>query len=275
MFFYDYSKTGKGVNKRDPNQTPIFTFFDILHIKLGSLVKLNFLHFFVALPFFVVELFVVGIVSVPLIEFMKLNVDINSVARIDTILRFSMAYLYMAILGQGPVTAGYTCIMRKYVEERHCWLISDFFEGIRNNFKKSIVLWNVDLLVFYTFVIAFKFYNEAGFLILQYIIIGIGCIYIMMHTYIYKMIVTFELNMKNIIKNSFYLTIGKFPISSVFFLLNITIYAVIPVGIFLYVENFMLKSMLMMINFLILAPIMDFATSFYVIPMLKKYITKE
>ena len=34
MFFYDYSKPGKGVNKRDPNQTPIFTFFDILHIKL-------------------------------------------------------------------------------------------------------------------------------------------------------------------------------------------------------------------------------------------------
>ena len=274
MVFNNYSKPGKGVEKRDPNQPRILTFFDILSRKLWSLVKLTFLHFLVSSPFLVISMIVVGVVSVPVIEIVAFDVDINRTIKMDTILRIALSYIYMIFLGYGPVTAGYTYIIRKFVEERHCWLMSDYFEGVKTNLKKTVVLWIVDLIVFYLLVVAFKFYNQSGFTILQYVIIGIACVYLLTHVYIYQMIVTFDLSIKNSFMNSLLLAIGKIPISISVFLCNIIIHAIIPISIFLNVGNLILGVILFIVDILLIAPIENFAINFYIIPMLKKNIGK-
>lgn len=56
MFFGNYSKPGKGVNKRDPNQPRIQVFFDILPRKVWSLIKLNILYLLTSIPFFIVTM---------------------------------------------------------------------------------------------------------------------------------------------------------------------------------------------------------------------------
>ena len=110
---------------------------------------------------------VMGIISLPMIGIAQIDVGASNMLKIDTILRFDLAYIYMILLGIGPSTAGYLYVIRKTVEERYCWLISDFFEAYKSNFKRSILLWIIDIFVFALLVVAFKFYSQSGLLVLQ------------------------------------------------------------------------------------------------------------
>lgn len=275
MFFNNYSKPGKGVEKRDPNQSRISVFFDILPRKIWFLFKLNLINILASTPFFVIVMIVVGIVSLPMINVAQINLNISDVARIDTILRWGLTYVYMILLGMGPSTAAYLYIVRKTVEERYCWLISDFFEAYKTNFKKSILLVLIDVFVFCLLVGAFKFYSHSELLVLQCIIVCVGCIYAVMHIYIYQMIITFELTFKNVLRNAFLLLVMKAPISIIVILLNVIIKIIIPALFFVKIDNFTLAIILVLFDVLFVAPTFDFATNFYIIPMLKKYIAGE
>ena len=275
MFFYDYSKPGKGVEKRDPNQPQILTFFDILSRKIWFLFKLNLINILASTPFFVIVMIVVGIVSLPMIDVAQINLGISDIIKIDTILRWGLTYAYVALLGIGPSTSGFLYIVRKTVEERYCWLISDFFEAYKTNFKSSILLWIIDIFVFVLLVVAFKFYSQSGLLVLQCSIACVGCIYAMMHIYVYQMIVTFELPIKKVLRNSFLFVMVKAPVSIIVMFLNIIIKIIIPAIVLIKIDNFTIAIILVLCDVFFVAPILDFAENFYIIPMLKKYISRE
>ena len=108
MFFNNYSKPGKGVNKRNPDQPRIQVFFDVLPRKLCDLFKLNILYLLTAIPFFIVTMIVVGVISAPLVDAIATELANTELIYMDVVLRFAFAFLFMIFLGQGPVTAGYT-----------------------------------------------------------------------------------------------------------------------------------------------------------------------
>ncbi len=68
VFFNNYSKPGKGVNKRNPEQPSIQVFYDVLPRKLWDLFKLNVLYLLTAIPFFIVTMIIAGAVSSPIID---------------------------------------------------------------------------------------------------------------------------------------------------------------------------------------------------------------
>lgn len=275
MFFNNYSKPGKGVEKRNPNQPRILTFFDILPRKIWFLFKLNLINILFSAPFSAIVMIVVGIISLPMIDIAQIDVDVSDMVKIDTILRLGLTYIYIVFLGVGPSNAGYLYVIRKTVEERYCWLISDFFEAYKTNFKRTILLWIIDVFVFALLVVAFKFYGQSELLVLQCVIVCVGCIYAMMHIYVYQMIVTFELPIIKILINSFLLAIIKAPISVFVMFLNVIIKIIIPAIIFMKIDGFGMTMILILCDVLFIAPILDFAENFYIIPMLKKHIGRQ
>lgn len=275
MFFNNYSKPGRGVNKREPNQPRVQVFWDVLPRKLWNLLKLNVLHLLVALPFLIITMIVAGAISSPLVDSLALMVDESELMSIDIALRIFSAFLVFIFLGQGPVTAGYTYIIREYGREHHCWLISDFFERFKSNFKQGILVWIIDLVVLYLFAVAIRFYGQLGITVLQYVVIIMAGIYAMMHIYIYQMMVTFDLTLKSILRNSFLLSMAKAPASLLILLLNIIIYAVIPIAVMLTTRSSIVILIMLLAEVLILPPITSFATSFFVDPILDKYINVE
>ena len=275
MFFNNYSKPGKGVEKRNPNQPRILTFFDILPRKIWFLFKLNLINILYSIPFCIIIMIAIGIVSIPMIGITQTNVDASNVVKIDIILRLGLTYLYMVFLGGGPSTAGYLYVIRKTVEERYCWLNSDFFEAYKTNFKRSTLLWIIDFFVFALLVVAFEIYGQSEFLVLQCGIVCIGCMYAMMHLYVYQMIFTFELPIRKILKNSLLIVIMKAPISILFMFLNVIIKIIIPASIYMKINGFGIAMILILCDVLFIAPILDFAENFYIIPMLKKHIGRQ
>lgn len=275
MFFNNYSKPGKGVNKRNPEQPRIQVFFDVLPRKVWDLIKLNILYLLTAIPFFVVTMIVAGIVSAPLVDSLVNQLDNVNLVGFDIVLRVVFAFLFIIFLGQGPVTAGYIYIIREHGREHPCWLISDFFERCKSNFKQGILLWIIDLAVLYLFTVAIRFYGQSGLIILQYVMILVAALYATMHIYVYQMMVTFDLPLKSILSNSLLLAMAKAPASLLILLLNIVIYAVIPVVVILTAKSFIVILILLLVEVLILPPITSFTINFYIDPILDRYINAE
>ncbi len=275
MFFNNYSKPGKGVNKRNPDQPRIQVFFDVLPRKMWDLFKLNVLYLLTALPFCIVTMIIVGVLSSAMLDAISPHLDNTSIVWMDIVLRIPLSFLFMIFLGQGPVTAGYTYIMREHGREHPCWLISDFFERCKANFKQSFSLWIIDLLFFYLLVGTFNFYMQANMWILQYAILMIAVIYAMMHIYVYQMMVTFDLPLKYILKNSLLLALGKAPVNLLIIVLMIVIYMAVPVLVFLTAKSIIVVLIMLLVEVLIFPPITSFAINFYIDPILDKLINTE
>ena len=275
MFFNNYNKPGPGVEKRDPNTPRIKVFWEIFPRKLWDLFKLNILYIVASLPFIFVTMLVAGIISLPLINGISSTLSSKELVAYDIFIRSTVAFLFMVFVGLGPTTAGFTYIIREYACERHSWGISDFFKIFKANFKQSILMWIIDLAVFYVLVVCVRFYGNLGNAVFQYIILLMAIIYVMMHTYIYRIMITFELPLKHILKNSFLLTLGKAPVNLFILLCNIIIYIVIPICFTMSKDGPLTTWIILFADILFFPSITSFITSFYIIPILEKYLNDE
>ncbi len=216
-----------------------------------------------------------GIISVPLVESISAVSTDTEIVGYDLIIRFAMSFLFFVFLGVGPVTAGFTYIIREYANDRPCWMVSDFFEKFKSNFKQGILLWIIDLAVFYVFTVAIRFYGQTGKMFFQYFILVVALIYVMMHTYIYQMMVTYKLSLKNILRNSFLLTMAKAPVNLLIFACNALLYIALSIFIIMVNSGALTTMIILLAEVLFFPAVTSFCANFYVIPVLEKYVNNE
>lgn len=277
FFFPNYNKPGKGVNKRDPNQPRLTTFFEILPRKLWNLCKVNMLSLIVAIPFFIVTFIVIGIISSRIVNTLYTMVSSNpeyetTFALLDLLLRVILSWLFAVFYGMGPVTAGVTYIIRNYGREEHCWLISDFFERFKSNFRQSIVVWIIDLAALFLLTVAIDFYMNAGIYVLAFILIFIALLYTLMHLYIYQILITFDLSLKHIFKNSLIFALAKAPKNLLLLLINIAVHIVIPIVAVVFIQNTTVIIIIALLEILLLPALTSFTTNFFIYSDIETYI---
>lgn len=276
MFFPNYNKPGKGVNKRDPNQPRITTFFEILPRKLWNLCKVNLLYMVAAIPFFLVTLVITGVISSRITN--SLFVALNdpslepTLALLDILLRIVFSLLFTVFYGLGPATAGATYIIRNYGREEHCWLVSDFFERFKSNFKQSFVIWIIDLAALFTMTVAIEFYMNSGIYILAVILIFVSLVYTLMHLYIYQIMITFELSLKHILKNSLIFALAKAPKNFLLLLINVLVHIIIPVAAVFITQSVTAVAVVVLLEIFILPALTSFTTNFFIYSDIEKYI---
>lgn len=110
----------------------------------------------------------------------------------------------------GPATAAMTKVCRNYSQERNAFLLHDFWESFKKNFKQGLGMGIVDIIFAAGFIVGipmYKYWAEQNSMIYIPFVLCISCliVFFMMHFYIYIMISSTNLKMKQIIKNSFYL----------------------------------------------------------------------
>ena len=171
----------------------------------------------------------------------------------------SAATLYLSVIGIGFIIPGLSFITRYFVTQRHVFLISDFFEQIYVNFKKGIVLFIADSLIIYLSTVAYALYgklavtNNIMFVPLGILTAGL-IVYFMMHFYIYPVMVTFDLGLKDVLKDSLLLTLAHLPwnllilfiisvIAFLLYFLNTTIGLIIAATIGVVLINFIVTFM--------------------------------
>lgn len=285
--FGDFTKEGKGVEKDAPQKRSIFLFFELFFRKFFKLIGLNLLYFISSIPTIIVVFLLSGFVSSVVVNHFSpemagiFNVGIEAASSnveflklgvyLDIIIRILVTVLFTVLWGMGPVSCGFTYVLRNYARQEHAWLISDFFSNIKKNFKQSIVVWLVDIVVFFVLCNAYVFYgSQSGFLaVMKYFILTVGIVYTMMHFYLYQLMITFELPLKQLYRNSFILALGKLPRNILILAALFLVMLALPYGS-IYSSYFGVMILIFVVLLLlILFSFSGFLVNFFVYPVIK------
>ncbi len=258
LFSVNYNKPGPGVDKDAPPKPRFFIFFEVLKRKFWNLIRVNLMYVLFNIPALLVAYFIASMYM------QKLQVD-GGIG--DFYIRFFLASFLtlLPIITVGPVQAGFTYILRNYSREEHAFIWWDFKETFQKNFKQGMAITGIDIVIMYILSIALNFYTSSSGLpavaATSFIVLS-TMIFAMMHLYIYPMLVTVNLSLKNLYKNALIFSILKLFPNLLFLVLNIAIsYAAfynILIGIVLYV--------------LLLPGLIGLMNNFYVNPIIKKYV---
>ncbi len=244
-------------------------YFEILPRYLWRLFKLNLLYLLALLPFFVVTMIVMDLVSRQIVIRIISNLSVDTFIRYDFLINSILSFLFTVFLGQGPITAGMTYIVREFGNEKPCWLISDFFERIKLNFKQGMIVWFFDLIIVCGGTIAvLSCFVLKKYLFANIMIINI-MIYILAHIYIYQIMITYKLKSRHIFKNAILLVLSKLPQSILFLMSLLFVYVVLPILVTLY-GNGILFTIIIIIEIAFMPALTAFTVNFCIYPILKK-----
>ncbi len=270
---FDYTTPGKGVSKDEPPKKGLALFWDIIVRRFWKMVSVNFIY----LLFSIIPLAITWFLT-----YFQLSLHLPAVlltseenAGVITLLCTFFTIIIYAIIGGGAPTAGLTYVIRNYREDRHAWVWADFKSKCRENFKQATAVYLIDTVFLFLIATNFWFYSTlaqqkniialllSGFMGLLFII------YVLMHTYIYPIMISFDLKLKDIYKYSFILAMGKLPTT---FVSLLAVFAFSGVVAYLGCYVFIYAALLV--------PILVFSFSSYInlfitYPVVKKYIAKK
>lgn len=248
--FGGYENAGPGVPKNPEDKTVVARFFEIYFRRFWKLMTLNLLYFIFFIPFF-------AGMSIAFSESIQTNLKVLGLVAIGLII----------VLTFGPATAGFVKVVRNYSQERNAFLWSDFVKAFKQNYVQALIMGIIDLVFAAGFTIAIVSYNDwASKNTMMYIpfIITLSCmlVFVMMHFYIYLLIVSTNLSLKNILKNSF-LLVGVSLKKCVFTLVVAAL--LVLVFVFLYPYSFFV------IPFIPLS-LLCFLICFNCYPVIREYV---
>ncbi|MCL2030782.1 MAG: hypothetical protein FWG93_04485 [Oscillospiraceae bacterium] len=287
------NRPGKGVEKDEPPKHAFFQFWTLVWRKLSRLVLLNMMYFLAVSPLlFLLFLFLNDFFGfAPLDperavaieafaeELMYIPILGGYVYAFFLFLLESVPFLFFALvllsaLLYGPLTCGFTYILRNFARQEHAW-ISDFWTRAKMNFIPGLKMGALELVFLILLYSSFTATGAEGLegsmrimmLICRYSMFGVGMIYLFMRHYLYVMLVTFDLKIREVIRNAFIFAVLGLPRNLLALLGQI---AVIVAVIFLIPVMYGLVELLL--TALIALSFMGFIGVFTTYPVIRKFL---
>lgn len=212
--FFDYTKPGKGVSKEDLDKKGISLYLDIFFRRFWKIVTLNLIYLLFSIPAIVISWFICTYAVSALAAIAQISLTDEMINGLS-LLSIFVCMVFLFVTGTGPASAGMVYVLRKYVNDTHSWVWSDFLDNLKSNFRQGIIVYVINVVITLACALSFVFYSQAvtGIisLFLRTVMFVFGAIFIMMQMYTYQLMVSFELSVKDIYKNSFILLMARLP----------------------------------------------------------------
>ncbi|MCH5186862.1 MAG: hypothetical protein J1F63_00560 [Oscillospiraceae bacterium] len=210
-----YTRPGPGISKSEAEKTGLSRYFDILGRRIWKIITVNFIYFL----FSIIPLMLMAMVCNVSITWTASTVMSSEELREwinngGTMAVAIAALLIYANCGGGPAACGLINVLRKYVSDTHAWAWQDFWDGFKTNLKYGIVAYIIDLFAALVLILNFGYYNSQQGLVsalLLGLVVLVAFLWSMMHVYIYPIMTSFELRLRDVYKNSFIMVIAKLP----------------------------------------------------------------
>lgn len=229
MNSYYYGKSGKGDYTPDDlpkNRWQLF--MEMLRTRMSGLCRMNLMYFVAWLPAMIaISLWVVsfGVAlnnSFPVDEAGNIieEVAANGVQSFWQTLNdmnfMTLLILIPCIAITGPFTAGLSYVTRNWARDEHAFPWADYKDAIKANWKQGLLVSTITGCVPFLVYICWRFYGDmavgnAVWVIPQMLILMLGILWSLAVTYMYPMMVTYQMNFRTIIRNSFILAVGRLP----------------------------------------------------------------
>lgn len=169
---FNYEKEGPGIRKDAPKKKTFIVFFEMLIRNFWKFIPISLLYVVLSVP----------------------------------------------VITNGLANAGITNVVRNTALDKHSFGISDFFETIKKNFKQSLILGILNSVIFVLLFFSARFYySQLANTDSLFVSIGLGMvlcasmIFLFMQFYMWTMLITFDLKIRQILSNSF-----KFAFANIF-----------------------------------------------------------
>lgn len=225
---FDMNRDGKGVYEEESRKPTFGFFFKLYFRKFTQLLQLNLMMLFMIVPIIaIVCIYFLGektptatnilyaplygiSTSLPSAQSMNL-LDLSSIQMEVPVFSTGMNIL-MIVLGLflavtwGWQNVGSAYVLRGLFRGDAVFVFSDYFYGIKRNFKQAFFLGLIDFAISAVLIIDFMFFfnltGSFGFDFMYFAIMALSIIWIMMRFYLYNLLVTFDLKNFKILKNS-------------------------------------------------------------------------
>ena len=258
LFGGNYERAGSGIAKNAPKKKGFFRFFEIFGRKFWKLIELNLLYFLFFLP----------LLGAVLLYFVVQS-------GVGFILAVACLILFVILIG--PATAAHMKILKNFVMEKPTFLVNEFFRTIRTEFKHSLVIGLIDCLLVCCIAAAFYVYpkliEQTGsklFYVFFAITLSVGLIVLIMNFYMFLMMISTNLSLKNVVKNAFALSVVALKTNAVTLLILVAVIAVY-VLVFLFVNLRYSMILLFLLPFMP-ASWLGLVIAFQCYPVIQKYI---
>jgi len=270
---FDYTKEGPGVPKDAPPKARIIIFFEVFARKFWNIIKINLLFFLFNLPAFLFVLLFSMYYNQLLLPQEILEGSGEELVGYLTGLTFPLMLILMCLplITVGPAQAGMTYVLRNYSREEHAFIWGDFIEQAKENFKQSMIVSIINTVVTILVVMDIYIYmnlktDTIMLTIASSLFIVAFVIFMMMSMYIYPMMVTFDISIKQLYKNALLFAIMKF-IPNLLILIVCFLVVIVP----FYFAPFVGYILLILITF----GLVSYITNFYVYSKIDKYMIQR
>ncbi len=182
LFHINYDKPGPGVRKDEPEKNAVVRFFLIFFRKFSQFIELNLLFSIFA---------AISLVTTYFAE------------------KFLSPFLsgLIPVLLISPFLAGITFVTRNYAKQEHVFLVSDFFDAVKLNWKAFLINGFICYVLYFILNFSIRFYFDrlsdgAIHAIAFYLCITVAIFLVFAQYYVPLMIVTFDLKLIQIYKNA-------------------------------------------------------------------------
>lgn len=224
----NYNKAGSGIAKDNQSKGRLKLFFEILGVRIWKLFALNLIYLIACIP----------------------------------------------VVTVGPATAGMIKVLKNYSIDKNAYVWLDFIESYKKNFFKALVIGIVDLIAYFGLISGYFIYSTLAldpertstiYYVLFIVTISVGFMFTIMNYYIYLMLVSTDLSVKNIVKNAVALTFLSPKNNGIALLSNI----ILPIMMFLLIK---LNLQFFIFLFIFPASFIGFIVCFCCYPVVQKYV---
>ena len=293
---FDMNRDGKGVEK-DEDRTPnLKFFFKQFARKFTKILQLNLLMIFQVIPLLVIVLsyfsgdktptvtniafaplygintIATSVGGAPVLDVSSIHMKIPVFAPIFMIIMIAIALLLIITFGWQNVGAAY--VLRGLFRGEAVFVWSDYFYGIKKNFKQGLLMGIIDIFVMFVLCVDFFFFFGKGGTFwldfMYFVIFAMVIVYTIMRFYIYQLLITFDLKITKIIKNALIFTALGIKRNLLAFLGMIILIALNAVLIIISLPSGF--SVPLILPFLYLMGTVGFMTTYAAYPVIDKYM---
>ncbi len=244
---YYYGKSGKGdFRKEDLPENRWQLFWDTLRTRLSALFRLNMMYMVIWLPTMIVLLmtYITSLSNLNTIVSAKEGTlqqevqetagqenaitftdeeiarlaEINPMDYIQSTLMTTLLILIPCIAITGPATAGVSYVVRNWARDEHAFIWSDFKDAVKENWKQALAISAITSVLPMLVYVAWRYYGQMAasqplMFVPQVLVLMIGVIWAFSLTYFYPLLVSYELKLKDVIRNGLLMSVARLPMS--------------------------------------------------------------
>lgn len=247
---YFYGKQGKGdftVENLPQNRRQLFG--EVLKVRWSGLIGVNLLY----LVFWIPAIIWTILNIVALYNMLTAQPEAYTANDVVSLMATWLLVLVPCIAITGPFNAGVTYVLRNWARDEHSFVLSDFKDAVKANWKQALAVSAIDGILPFLMFTCWRFYG--GMLATNYLfilpaamVLLVGVLWFLSSMLAYPMLITYDLKLKDVLRNSLLMSIAKLPFAVLVRLLTLIVPA-LAYGLIVLIPS--IQSQVLMVTVLL------------------------